>query len=451
MSMKSIMITVVSLVFLIITLSVCAEEYELKYKAVDPYLRSLYVSGQSPQAMAEPDEELSAKPELKSRIPVYISLTLGNGEDKYTLILDESNGTGTGYDVLYVDSNNNEDLTDDSVIPLRIPNNNEMKQFGPIEVMIKYDDIVEPYYFYLEHQQMDTPVLHENSKFLENIYLRLIPGGYFVGIAKIGKSEYKIGAVDFNGNGIFNDTFNVLPDIKYPDGRLYAVGDQVLFTLDANRENMPIGFYPYLKYIDLDGKWYSVNVSSDGRKMEINKADLDLGTIRVPYQLDSLQLVSENGVMTIKLRLVSEKGVTIINGGLDPKGKTTHEYEVPVGTYSLFAYSMRTKKWTTKSGEEWYCNASGTESVQRFQVNKGEVIDFKIGLPFVVNISCLQLSDQQKSIEAGDTVLLSLTFSGQAGEIFTNIQKGISPLPRPTFKAVDENGKVVAEGSFEYG
>jgi hypothetical protein len=435
-SMKSIIIIVMSLAFLIITLSVCAEEYELKYKAVDPYLRSFDVSGQGLMAMAEPDEELSAKPELKSRIPVYVTVKLGNGEDKYTLILDESKGTGTGYDVLYVDSNNNEDLTDDSVIPLRIPSNNEMKQFGPIEVMIKYDDIVEPYYFYLEYQKMDTLVLRENSKFLENMYLRFIPGGYFTGTAKIGKSKCKIGAVDFNGNGIFNDTFSVLPNIKYPDGRLYAVGDQVLFTLDANEENMPFYFYPYSKYIELDGKWYSVNVSSDGRMIDVNNADIDLGTIRVPYQLNSLQLVSENGVMTVNGRNI-----------LDPKGKITYEYEVPTGIYKLFAYAMETRK----SGEEWFCNADGTESVEQFQVKKGEVFDLKFGFPFIMNISCLPLSGQQTNIAAGDTVLLSLTFSGQAGEVFTNITKSGKQLPRPTFKAVDENGNVIAENSFEYG
>jgi hypothetical protein len=44
-----------------------------------------------------------------------------------------------------------------------------------------------------------------------------------------------------------------------------------------------------------------------------------------------------------------------------------------------------------------------------------------------------------------------LTFSGQAGEVFTNISESAKQLPRPTFKAVDENGKVVAESSFEYG
>ena len=436
MSMKSVIIIVVSLVFLIITLSVCAEEYELKYKAVNPNLRTFYIAGQSLRAMSEPEEELSAKPELKSRIPVYVAVTLGNGKDQYTLILDESNGTGAGYDVLYVDSNNNEDLTDDSVIPLRIPNNNGMKQFGPIEVMIKYDDIMEPYYFYLDYQRMDTPVLHENSKFLENMYLRLIPGGYFTGTANIGNSKYMISVVDFNGNGIFNEPFNVKPEVKAPDGRLYAVGDQVLFTVDANRAKMSFYFYPYSNYINLDGKWYSVDVSSDGRKMEINKADIDLGTIRVPYQLNSLQLVSENGVITVNGRNI-----------LDPKGKITYEYEVPTGTYKLFAYTMRMRK----SGEEWFCNASGTESVEQFQVKKGEVFDLKLGYPFIMNVSCLPLSGQQKNIEAGDTVLLSLTFSGQAGEVFTNITKSGKQLPRPTFKAVDESGKVVSEGSFEYG
>jgi len=432
MSKKSIII-IMSLTFLI-ALSVCAKEYELTFKAVHPASRAFYMAGQNLQALSKPEEELSAIPELKSRIPIYISVALGNVIGKYTLILDETNGTGTGYNVLYVDSNNNKDLTDDSVIPLYI--NSETKQFGPIEVMIKYDDVVEPYYFYLEYQKIDTLVLNENSNLYNNIYLRLVPGGYYTGIAKIGNSTYMIGAVDFNGNGIFDEPFNVKPEIKSPDGRLYAIGDKIQMAVGVRREISDFDFYPYSKYIQIGGKWYSVNIASDGRMMEINEADLDLGTLRVPYQLNSIQLVSENGIMTIDSRNI-----------LDPKGKITYEYEIPTGNYKIFAYIMQ----TNLAREKWYFNASGTESVEQFSIENGKTLDLKLGVPFAVNISCFPLNGSNNSIKAGDTVLLSLFFSGRANEVFTLIGVSSKQLPRPVFKAVDENGEVVAKGTFEYG
>ena len=63
-----------------------------------------------------PRELLSKEPEYKSARPLYSAVELGDAKDRFiTLVVDESKGSGSGYDTLYVDANNNGDLTDDPV------------------------------------------------------------------------------------------------------------------------------------------------------------------------------------------------------------------------------------------------------------------------------------------------------------------------------------------------
>jgi len=68
-----------------------------------------------------------------------------------------------------------------------------------------------------------------------------------------------------------------------------------------------------------------------------------------------------------------------------------------------------------------------------------------------VNVDYSIRGERQRQPKVGDTVDLSLTLSGQDGEIYTNVMKGNDRPPAPTFKIVDESGKTVASGAFEYG
>ena len=55
----------------------------------------------------EPQEKLLEQPACKSSQPVYYAAQYGDAEDNvYTFLIDESGGPGTGYNVVYVDANN---------------------------------------------------------------------------------------------------------------------------------------------------------------------------------------------------------------------------------------------------------------------------------------------------------------------------------------------------------
>ncbi|MCP4263941.1 MAG: hypothetical protein GY774_41510 [Planctomycetes bacterium] len=100
-----------------------------KMKEVSVFDRGLHLFPQgAKECGAEPSKEVKAYPEFKSEKPFYGKTTFdesvvryGIGID-YCFALDESGGTGTGYDRLYFDANHDLDLTNDGVLsPMENP------------------------------------------------------------------------------------------------------------------------------------------------------------------------------------------------------------------------------------------------------------------------------------------------------------------------------------------
>lgn len=100
---------------------------------------------------------------------------------------------------------------------------------------------------------------------------------------------------------------------------------------------------------------------------------------------------------------------------------------------------------------DWRYDAIGTASGKQFQIAEGDIFDLRFGAPLLVNVSYYGRGGQLSKPKVSDTIELSLTLSGQGGEVYTNIQRGQDRPPAPTFKVVDESGKDVAKGTFEYG
>ena len=94
------------------------------------------VFGGFAQCAAEPDKTAKAYPKLRSTRPQYGSLrfnrlTYNDGQGPaYRFVVDESAGTGKGYDTLYFDANGDGDLTNDPV-PQAIGN-------PPAETIVPY-------------------------------------------------------------------------------------------------------------------------------------------------------------------------------------------------------------------------------------------------------------------------------------------------------------------------
>jgi len=118
-----------------------AADFPLAFKTLDAQQSLSFPSGTTSYALihpGKPDSLLKAPPAV-SRYPLYGELQAGG--QPMLLRLDESKGTGQGYDRLIVDVNRNGDLTDDPVISTSPPSTanrdgvvviSQQSVFGPI-------------------------------------------------------------------------------------------------------------------------------------------------------------------------------------------------------------------------------------------------------------------------------------------------------------------------------
>ncbi len=141
-----------------------------------------------------PDEAKLVLPEFKSPQPVFGTLVLGNSSDSLiTLALDESLKDGFSY--LYIDKNNNEDLTDDSD-PFW---DEDKKEYWSKEELIDiyYKDsnsraaVPYPVKFYR------YKIRHQNS-------IVAFRNGYREGFISLKDTAYKMAIIDDDLNGLFN-------------------------------------------------------------------------------------------------------------------------------------------------------------------------------------------------------------------------------------------------------
>ena len=68
----------------------------------------------------------------------------------------------------------------------------------------------------------------------------------------------------------------------------------------------------------------------------------------------------------------------------------------------------------------------------------------KPGPPLVINTNTIKINEQ--------TISIGLSVEGQAGEKYiAGVMKGRSREPQPIFRILDEKGRTLATGKFEYG
>jgi len=116
-----------------------ATDYPLTFKALDAQQALTFPSGTTTYAMIQPAKPagIVKAPPAVSRYPLYGQIPAGG--DQLLFRLDESKGTGQGYDRLIVDVNRNGDLTDDPVVSVVPPANRggavvtSPMLFGPIQ------------------------------------------------------------------------------------------------------------------------------------------------------------------------------------------------------------------------------------------------------------------------------------------------------------------------------
>jgi len=110
-----------------------------------------FAKGQLGQCRDVPDANVTAYPDFASAAPVYGSVRFGaetgrmDSGVRFCFALDESGGTGSGYDRLYFDLNRDLDLTDDGVLRQRKnPPRGALRPYSGIEQQVCYEAVGVP-------------------------------------------------------------------------------------------------------------------------------------------------------------------------------------------------------------------------------------------------------------------------------------------------------------------
>jgi len=374
----------------------------------------VFTSGQSLKAASAPTETLRATPRLRSQKPIFTAAELGRGGDTtVTVLIDESGGTGKGYDRLIVDANNNEDLTDDPV--LRSVHRRGHLEFGPLALRIEVEGRCRLYHAKVE--QFDT---FEGAERRPKPEFRLKSLGYYTGAARFGTKRHPVVLVDANANGLYGEAFREFD----PEGR--KSGDMLL--VDANHDGrfdqggiIPKETLHCGKCIVVDGRFYELSLRPDGSAMSVTPARVRLASLKSSYPRFSLMLKSPDGVLPIEGR----NGVA----------------QVPPGQYQVMAWSIERQAGSNK----WSVMGSSPGiGAPELKVSEGSDSSFQLKSPLKAKVSA------DRSGPPGN-FNFQLQLTTASGENIADVNVNGRRPAEPRLKLLDEGGNEIADLKFHYG
>lgn len=361
----------------------------------------------------KPRETGLALPALKSAKPVFYGAVFGDSKDStFTLLIDESGGTGSGYDTLYVDSNNDN----------RIDEKTERHSFEMgtrtstprtsiyVEFQICVGGKTAAHHYHFKtfwYPARD----HPDGK----VHATLRNGSYYTGEAVIAGKRRKIALADLNSNGLFND-----PE---PSGSFS--GERFFVDLADRGTRRPgdtqLESFPYGQYTEIAGDWYSIAATADGSRIEITPANPRFGRVAAPARITRAVLACATQSVSLDFSKPENRAI--------------------VGTYSVREVTLRERSPRGAARELRGGSWSGGREVT---VREGKTTRLVAGPPLRVEI-------RPSPSEKVQTVDLGLVLIGSAGEIYEWNEKANEPAPPPGFEIRNPSGKTIAAGVFEYG
>ena len=355
-----------------------------------------------------PVKPLVAEPIYNSQRPMYSSIQLG--PDKSFVIcmaLDESRGTHTGYDTLYLDANNNLDLTDDT----KLKSNGSA--FPVVEVMVKYGEREYPC-----HLKIDVSGYGAVSGHMKVV-------GYLKGSVSLEGKQHAIKIVDYDNNGVFSDqkvlqeSLGCAIDPLSRDILFVDFNGDGEFDVDGGNG---LEILPFSRYLPWGDTCYEISLDPSGRfgNFTATKAPcgrVDLGT---PYT---------------DVVLINQEGTVFVRG---------KESAVPEGKYRVYLGSVDAKD---DAGQQWRV-LLGNELSRKppFVVTAGKTTYLKAGAPFTVEVTAYK--------QASGNYILVLGIKGQGDESyyldsFRVLGKSEKAVTSSYVRIMDKKGNEIVRGNLE--
>ncbi|MBP7052545.1 MAG: hypothetical protein KBE65_16145 [Phycisphaerae bacterium] len=358
-----------------------------------------------------PDEKLISEPDYQSGRRVYYAARYGDAPDSvFTLVLDESRGTGTGHDTLYADLNNDNRITPENerfgfqlgttrgAEPVRITLS---VSAGGKTIPYAFDFTAFPY------KDTDNPV--------ERIHANCRDSTIMMGEATFGGKRCKVALADLDSNGLFND---------YEQGVFR--GDRFFVDLDENGSfSHARGLtesFSYARYTEIAGTWYALEASPDGGTLQIRTARPTFGTVKAPANVKSVGLSSPKQFQQLEFKDGQAKALA--------------------GTYEVRNIAMEI---VDSNGARWTSRGRYGQAGPQVAIEPNHAATLASVLPLTIRVDVRQTSEPA-------VIELEPQIVDAFGGSFSTLRRNNSRHEPPAKLLVkDADGKQIAEANLEYG
>lgn len=363
------------------------------------------------QPLDEPNETLLSEPNYRSARPVYYAARYGDAADNiFTLVIDESRGAGTGYNVVYADVNN-----DNRIDPDR-------ERFGfqlgttrgaepvTITLSVTAGGKTFPYAF-----EFTAFPYKDSNNLVEKIHANCRNSSIMMGQAVFGGKSCKVALADLDSNGLFNDC----------EQGLFR-GDRFFADLDGNGDFSDTSKGPesfsYAQYARIGEVWYTVEASPDGGSVLIQPAEPRFGTVTVGGCVKTASLRSPRQFQCIEF--------------------TDGRAQAIVGTYELRGVTLEI---VDDAGKRWSTGCTYRSTGPKIVVEPNQEAALPDVLPLTIQVAITPGPEP-------NVVELLPQITNRYGGSFSTLRKDRSRHEPPARLVIkDAEGKQIAEATLEYG
>lgn len=392
-------------------------------------------------------------PELKSKPPIYAFARFGDKER--LVILDRQNADDFFYSRLYFDANGNNDLTDDPVIDGGFGGEDGEFCYAvlpSVDTMIEIEGKSLPYCFrahvfysyFGDYGRPDKQLTKENID--ENMTFEFRSNCFYSGGFELDGSSYGVALGDTNVNGRFNDRFPAQGSSV--EELVEAYGQSALFS-GSDHFYLATGRQPEARDVQVcgnlllvDGRLFDVNISTPEGKMTLKPVTESLVPLNLPMATERMTVYTEDGRSCLMMY------------------RPGNEAMIPRGKYRLLGYTVLRKD---EQGDEWFLAAAATADISSVTVDGSTHPSLRFGEPYVPVIE-LSEAAKQGVREGATQVRVGFIVEGGGKERLADLSRVSGNRTRielsaenpnrpkePTYKIVQPDGQIVAQGSFEYG
>ena len=307
------------------------------------------------------------------------------------IALDRTHKQGP-YDSLYIDSNGNGGLDDETAIAA-YRTDQRSAYFGPVKTIFQVEDGPVTYHLNLRSYQYGAG---DNRLYASS-------GGWYEGDITVGGKKKHCVLFDYNTNGTFNDkSANAAECDRIRIGK--QGGQDTLFTGN---------------YIVDDETLFRPEIARDGACIKLTKAEnVSFGSVRLSESITQFSANGENGLFILK----PEKGLA----------------SLPVGQYRVYDWAIERQD---EKDTNWKLKGSNLREKDIFDIAEGKEAVLSIGEPIVATLG---------ASEREGTHSFNHSMKGRAGERIELTRNGAQPqAPKVHIKSND--GTYDRTYSFQYG